>query len=105
MWIGKGILFGIWLFGFGTLAYLYSRLFRHLPPHTSVDARSIGLLTVSNVWWWVALAACLVLGLAVARAWAVPLAVWITMAVSGLIPASVLALFLVIVRKLKTSQG
>ena len=41
MWILKGTLLGLWLFGFGTLARLYLAVFRNLPPNSSVDIRTI----------------------------------------------------------------
>jgi hypothetical protein len=33
MWIAKGTLLALWLFGFGTMALLYFSIYRHLPPN------------------------------------------------------------------------
>ncbi|SRR6266699_3892439 len=106
MWIAKGALLGMWLFGFGTIGLLYVRVFRYLPPNSAVGMSVITVYTVHNPLWWTALVLCLVGGLAVARSWSGPLSLWIWLAVTGLIPAGLLTLFLVLVYKLKqASQG
>jgi hypothetical protein len=106
MWIAKGTLLALWLFGFGTMAMLYFRVFRYLPPSTVVDIRIITAPTTQNPFWWAGLAVCLILGLAIARSWRGPLGLWIALLVTGLIPAGSLALFLVLAYKLKqVSQG
>jgi hypothetical protein len=69
MWIVKGSLLALWLFGLGTITYLYLTVYRHLPPHASVDIRSIDLLTRLNPLWWIAVVVCLVLGFAIAHRW------------------------------------
>jgi len=69
MWILKGTLLSMWLFGLGTVTYLYLVVYRHLEPRTSVDITSIGLLTTRNPLWWTALVVCLVLGFALAHRW------------------------------------
>jgi hypothetical protein len=105
MWIAKGTLLALWLFGFGTMVWLYISIFRHLPP-TVVDIRVITLPTTQNPFWWAGLVVCLILGLAIARSWRGPLGLWIALLVTGLVPAGSLALFLVLVYKLKqVSQG
>ena len=101
MWIAKGTLLSLWLFGFGTMAWLYFALYRHLRPNSTVDIRLIAALTTQHPFWWAALVVCLVVGFAIARSWSGPLGVWIALAVTGLIPAGCLALFLVLVYKLK----
>lgn len=106
MWILKGTLLALWLFGFGNLAWLYFTLYRNLPPNSSVDIRIITAFTIQNALWWTALVLCLVLGYAIARTWRGPLGLWIALAVTGLIPAGFLALFLVLLVKLKQAiQG
>jgi|SRR5216684_3177969 hypothetical protein len=106
MWIAKGTLLALWLFRFGTMAWLYIVLYRHLPPHSAVAISVITALTIRNQFWWGALVACFVFGYAIARLWSGPLGFWIVLAVTGLIPAGCLALFLVLVYKLKhISQG
>jgi len=101
MWILKGTLLALWLFGFGNLAWLYFTLYRNLPPNSSVDIRIITAFTIHNALWWAALVVSLVLGYAIARTWRGPLGLWIALLVTGLIPAGCLALFLVLVYKLK----
>lgn len=101
MWIAKGTLLALWLFGFGTMAYFYFAIYRLTPPHSSVDIRVITALTTQNPLWWTAFVVCLVLGFVIARSWRGPLGVWIALFVTGLIPAGCLALFLVLVYKLK----
>jgi len=106
MWIAKGTLLALWLFGFGTMALLYFSIYRHLPPNSAVDIRTIAALTMQNPFWWAALAVCLTLGYAIARLWSGPLTLWIALLVTGLVPAGSLALFLILVYKLKqASQG
>jgi hypothetical protein len=65
MWILKSALLGMWLFGFGTMAFLYFAIYRNLPPNSSVDYRLITRYTIENPVWWAALAGCLALGYAV----------------------------------------
>jgi hypothetical protein len=72
MRILRGSLFGMCLFGFGTIVYLYLKIFRNLQPHSSFDIRSLLLLTTLNPFWWGTLAVCLILGLAVAHRWSEP---------------------------------
>jgi hypothetical protein len=106
MWIAKGRLLAAWLFGFGTMAWLYFALYRHLPPNSAVSISIFPGLTTANPFWWAALLVCFVLGLAIARSWSGPLGLWITLLVTGLIPAGSLTLFLLLVYKLKhISQG
>jgi hypothetical protein len=67
MWFLKGTLLSMCLFGLATIVYLYFTVFRHLGPHTSVDIRSLFLLTTLNPLWWTMGAVCFVLGLAIAH--------------------------------------
>jgi hypothetical protein len=106
MWILKGTVLGLWAFGFGTIAYLYLRIFRHTPPMppgqaTSWDFSGIGLSITLNPLWWATLVVCLILGLAITRHWSVPLGLWIVVIVTGVVPAGLLALILVLVYKTK----
>ncbi len=106
MWIAKGTLHALWLFGFGTMAWLYFAVYSHLPGNSAVDIRVITALTIRDPLWWGALVVCLVLGYGIARSWSGPLLLWIALAVTGIIPAGFLALFLVLAYKLKhISQG
>jgi hypothetical protein len=93
MWIFKGTLLALWLVGFGTLLTLYLAAFRTLPPHTAVGVSVFAVYTIRSVVWWIALVACFAVSFALTRAWKGPLAFWIILAVTGLIPAGALALF------------
>jgi hypothetical protein len=64
MWIAKGTLLGLWLFGFGTMTYFYFAIFRHMPPNSAVDVRIITALTIQNPLWWAALVLSFVIGFA-----------------------------------------
>jgi hypothetical protein len=108
MWIAKGTLLALWLFGFGTMALLYFSIYRHLPPNaaTAVDVRVFTTLTTQNPLWWTALVVCLVLGFAIVRSWSGPIVLWIALLVTGLIPAGLLTLFIMLIVKGKQfSQG
>jgi hypothetical protein len=106
MWIAKGTLLALWLFGFGTMALLYFSIYRHVPPNSAVDVRIITTLTAQNPLWWPALVLCFVIAFAITRSWSGPLDLWIAVLVTGLIPAGSLALFLLLVYKGKqSSQG
>jgi hypothetical protein len=104
VWILKGALLSICLFGFGTVVFSTSVCtvmrphLSHLRPGEAVglDERSIGLLTTLNPLWWTALVVCLVLGLVIARSWRGPLVLWIALLVTGLIPAGLLTLFITV---------
>jgi hypothetical protein len=67
MWILKGISLSMCLFGLGTIVYLYLTVYRHLGPHTSVDIRSLFLLTALNPLWWMMGGVCFVLGFTIAH--------------------------------------
>lgn len=106
MWIAKGTLLALWLFGFGTMALLYFSIYRHLPPNSAVDYRSITGLTTQSLLWWTALVVCFVLGYATARSWSGPIVLWIALLVTGLIPAGTLTVFILLLVKAKQfSQG
>jgi hypothetical protein len=106
MWIAKGTLLALWLFGFGTMALLYFSIYRHVPPNSAVDIRLITARTTQNLLWWTGLVVCFVLGYATARSWSGPIVLWIALFVTGFIPAGLLTLFIVLVVKGKQfSQG
>ncbi len=88
------------------MALLYFVVYRNLPPNSAVGISVITVYTTQNPLWWTALVVCLVLGFAIARSWSGPLGLWIALLVTGLIPAGLFSLFLVLVYKLKrASQG
>lgn len=101
MWVLKGTLLGLWLLGFGTMAWLYFALYRNRPPNSAVEIRIFTSLTTQNPLWWTAVIVCLVIGYAIARVWLGPPILWIALLVTGLIPGGFLALFITLVVKLK----
>jgi hypothetical protein len=100
MWILKGTLLGFWLFGFGTLFYLYT-LYRPLQPQKAVSFNILTSHTIQNPMWWVALVVCLVFGYAIAYRWSGPPLLWIALLLTGLVPAGYLALVIMLAAKLK----
>src|SRR5262249_31350876 len=102
MWILKGTLLGVWLFSFGTMAYLYLALFRKLPSGAGMISSNVFTgLTTSSPAWWLALIACLAIGLAITNSWPGKPILWVTLAVTELLPVGLLAMILVLVSKLK----
>lgn len=101
MGILKSALLGLWLFGFGTMVFLYFAVYRKLPPNSAVSVNLITGLTTQNPIWWAALAVCLGLGYAIVRSWSAPPILWIAVLVTGLVPAGCLELSIVLVVKLK----
>lgn len=102
----KSALLGLWLFGFGTIAFLYVAIYRNLPPSSAVSVNLITWYTTHNPMWWTGLAVCLALGYAIVRSLSVPPILWVAVLVTALIPAGFLALFLILVAKLnQVSQG
>ena len=73
MWILKGSLLGLGLFVFGTLLFLIAAAgpFR---ANRAIGLNVITGLTIHNLWFWIALAACLALGLAIVGSWPTPMA-------------------------------
>lgn len=108
MWIAKGTLLGLWLFSFGTIAWLlYFQGYRPAPG-VSFDIRSLAFITVSNPSWWLWLVACLSLGMIAARNWpgrgVAGSAVWIGLAITELVPLGLLAGILVLVNRLRAMR-
>lgn len=106
MWLLKGTLLSVWLFSFGTIAYLYFALFRRLPSDAgSIDVRTFSHLTVLNPVWWIALAVCLAIGLFITRSWAGKPALWIALVVTELFPVALLVGIFVLVGKMRQMAG
>ena len=103
MWIVKGTFLGLWLFGFGTLAFFYFAVFRHAPRNSMVPAATIIGLTTQNPWWWAALVACTILGFALVRSWLGKSSVvlWVALLVTSVIPVGLFSLFAIMISKLK----
>ena len=107
MWILKGMFLGAWLFWFGTIAFLWSAIYRHMSPHTAVDVRLIAGLTTQNPWWWASLVASVVIGCALVRSWPSKssVALWIFLLVTSIVPVGLFGLFYVLSSKLKEAIG
>jgi hypothetical protein len=108
MWIAKGILLGVWLFSFGWLFYLV-RLYlfaQKLSAGKGPGMFGIGaLLPVSSLSFWLWLVAWLAIGLATARSFPVKTPIlWVTLAVTELVPAALLAMFLVLMSRLRAAK-
>jgi len=107
MWIAKGVFLGLWLFGFGTITFLYFAIYRNLQPRTAVAVNVVTSYTSQNLWWWVALAACIALGLALVRSYPGkgPVALWVALIVTGVVPAGLIGIFIFLAAKLKEVSG
>lgn len=103
MWLLKGGFLGLWLFGFGTLAFLWFSFFRHLSRNSAVSTQLISGATTQNPWWWAALIACIVLGCALVRSWPGKSSgvLWIFLLVTSVIPVSLFGLYAFLLFKLR----
>ena len=86
--IFRGALSALWLIGFGTLARFYYVLIRPFPRGTSVaiSASMLWHLTYRSRVWWVGVAVCFAVGVALMRVWKGPKAFWVALGVTGLVP-------------------
>src|SRR5260370_23495816 len=67
MW-AKGTPLGLWLVGFGTIAWLYFSIFRRLPPGPGeVGVTVFMAYTIQNPVWWAGVLVCLVLAFVIVR--------------------------------------
>jgi hypothetical protein len=71
MWIMKGLLLGSGLFAMGTLVFLKLTLFSSIQGSTATSVRALQGYTTQNPFFWIALAACLALGVSVVGSWPV----------------------------------
>jgi predicted cobalt transporter CbtA len=103
MWILKGTFLGLWLFGFGTIAFFYFAIFRHVPLGTEVPTTMVTGLTTQNPWWWVALVASIAIGCALVHSWPGKGSVvfWVVLFVTSVIPVGLFSLVAVMISKLK----
>jgi hypothetical protein len=99
VWILKGAFVGLWLFAFGTLAFLYFAVYRNLRPNTVVGLSVLVSYTTWNPLWWGALPVAMVAGCLVARSWAGKRWFWVSLMVTFLFPAGLLALVLALAAK------
>lgn len=109
MWIAKGFLLGIWVFTFGSIAFLCFTIIANmrkmppLPPGRSGEMMPPGMfthLTVSNPVWWLALIACLSIALIITHSWPGWTILWIGLAVTELVPVGFLTWILVTMNRL-----
>ena len=100
MQIVKGTFLGVWLFSFGTIAFLYFAVYRGLPSGRGVvGVDLITHLTTRNVLWWLALVMCLAIGLFITRSWSGRPILWIALAVTELFPVGFLVMFFTLVNR------
>lgn len=100
MWIAKGTLLGIWLFSFGMLGYSFWSSHR-IPGQSGMFDIRLYAMAFSNPSFWLALVACLAIGLIIARSWPGKPILWIGLAITELVPVGFVVLILVLVAKLK----
>jgi hypothetical protein len=99
MWILKGSFLGLWVFAFGTLAFLYLAVYRSLRPNTAVGLSVIASYTTWNPFWWGTLPVAIVAGCLVARSWPGNRWVWVSLMATFLFPVGLLALVPALVAK------
>jgi hypothetical protein len=104
MWIIKGLLLALWLVGFGTLTRLYVEIRRIHPRGAAISVSPgwVAYQTIRSVLWWTATLVCVAGSFALTRMWKGPLAPWIVVAITDLIPAGAFALYAAIFIKLRT---
>jgi hypothetical protein len=104
MWIAKGIVLSIWLFSFG---WLFSLVRLYLIARKLSGGKRPGmflfgieaLLPISNPSFWLWLVACLALGLIAARNWPGKPILWVSLAVTELVPVGLLVMFLILMSR------
>ena len=62
MWILRGLLLGLGLFSMGALVFLKLTLFSSVHGNTATSVRALQRYTTHNPFFWVALVACVILG-------------------------------------------
>ena len=104
MWILKGTFVGVTIFAVGVTVFLLA-FFRRSGPLFggsggvgSLDINTISHLTTHNIWFWAAFAASVVIGWAIVASWPGRFspAFWVALAITDLIPATLLGLFLLL---------
>ena len=75
MWILKGVSLGTGFFVVGTIAFLLLTVFRPFSASRATGISAITGMTTQNPFFWVALVACLMLGVSLVASWPVPVRV------------------------------
>jgi len=101
VWILKGSFLGLWLFIFGSFAFLYLAVFRNLRPNSAVGVTVLAGYTTQNPVWWAALIVSIVAGCLVTRSWPGKGWFWISLLVTFLFPVGLLGLFLAVIAKVR----
>ena len=101
MWILKGAFLGLWVFVFGTFAFLYLAIFRNLRGNTAVGFSVLESYTAWNPLWWAGLLIATVAGCLVTRSWPGKGWFWISLMVTFLFPVGLVGLFMAILAKLR----
>jgi hypothetical protein len=99
VWILKGTFLGLWLFAFGTLAFLYLAVFRNPRPDSAVGLSVLVGYTTWNPLWWAALAIAIVAGSLLAHSWPGQRWLWISLLATFLFPAGLLGAVLALAAK------
>jgi hypothetical protein len=71
MWILKGLALGSAIFFVGTVAFLFIAVLRPVKANTATGLSVLYGVTFANPYFWVALVACLALGVCVLASWPV----------------------------------
>jgi hypothetical protein len=72
MWILKGVTLGSAFFVVGTITFLLLTVFRPLSTSKATGITVLTGMTTQNPFFWVALVACLMLGVSLVASWPVP---------------------------------
>ena len=99
----KGLFLGVWLASFFTIGFLWFRLFRYALGGM-VDVRAVRIMTIQNWLWWAGLIVCFVAAFMIVRSWPGRPVFWVLLGITELIPVGLLALFLVMVARLKEAN-
>jgi hypothetical protein len=75
MWLIKGISLGSAFFVAGTITFLLLTIFRPFSTSKATGISAITGITTANPFFWVALVACLMLGVSLVASWPVPVRV------------------------------
>jgi hypothetical protein len=72
MWLIKGISLGTGFFVVGTIGFLLLTVFRPISASKATGLSALVAMTTGNVFFWLALVACLTLGVCLVASWPVP---------------------------------